>query len=284
MAPLPRLLVTDLDNTLYDWVTYFSQAFYAMIDELVRIVPVEREKLLDEFRAVHRKWSNSEHPYAVLEIESVRRHFGHAADLEILDALDPALHAFNSARKRSLKLYDGVESTLTSLAAQGVTVVGHTEAVVPNAIFRLETLGIRPLLKHLYALEGPSIGHPRGGPQHATPPVDFIRMVPHTERKPNPSLLLDICAAEKISPADTWYVGDSLTRDMSMAKQAGVMAIWARYGTRVSKDEWARLVRITHWTDDDVRRESELKKSFADVKPDHTIDEFNKLLSVAMHD
>lgn len=281
MTSRPRLVVTDLDNTLYDWVTYFAAAFYAMVDELVKLVPVDRERLLDEFKEVHRHHHNSEHPFAVLEVESIRRHFGSADDQEVLSALDSALHAFNSARKRTLKLYDGVVETLSALASDGVIVVGHTEAVVPNAYFRLEKLEVRPFLKHLYALEGSEAPHPKGRPLHAPPPDGYVRIVPKRDRKPNPALLLDICARENVAPTDAWYVGDSLTRDMSMAKQAGVRAIWARYGTRVNPEDWARLVRITHWTDEDVQREAELKKAFADVQPDHTIDRFDELLGLS---
>lgn len=55
----------------------------------------------------------------------------------------------------------------------------------------------------------------------------------------------------------TWYVSDSLTRDMSMAKAAGVHAVRAKYGTRYDRDLWLDLVWITHWTDEDVAREAE---------------------------
>ena len=32
-----KVLVCDLDNTLYDWVGFFVPALYAMVDETVRI-------------------------------------------------------------------------------------------------------------------------------------------------------------------------------------------------------------------------------------------------------
>jgi len=275
----PRLLVTDLDNTLYDWVGYFAASFYAMVDELLRLVPVERERLLDGFRDVHRLHHNSEHPFALLEVAAIRQYFGDASDEEVLAALDPALHAFNSTRKRTLKLYEGVRETLASLSARGTILVGHTEAIVPNACFRLEMLEIGGFLKHLYALDGSQAAHPRGGPNRSPPP-GYVRLVPREDRKPNPALLLDICRRESVQPSEVWYVGDSLTRDIGMATRAGVVAMWARYGTKVDAEDWRRLVRITHWTDEDVRREAELKLAFADAKPDYTIDRFDDLLKL----
>jgi FMN phosphatase YigB (HAD superfamily) len=277
----PRLLVTDLDNTLYDWVTYFVTAFYAMVDELVAIVPVGREQLLDEFRDIHRRHHNSEHPFAVLELPSLQTHFGAIPKHELLAKIDPALHAFNRARRDVLRLYAGVSETLVELAARGTTIVAHTEAVVPNAYFRLEMLGIRKSMKCLYALDGPEAAHPRGTAAFGAPPPEFVHIVPPSERKPNPSLLLDICARENVRPGETWYVGDSLTRDISMAKQAGVLAIWAKYGTTFDRSLWTRLVRVTHWTDEDVAREAELRSQFANVQPDLSIDSFAELLTLA---
>jgi FMN phosphatase YigB (HAD superfamily) len=75
-------------------------------------------------------------------------------------------------------------------------------------------------------------------------------------------------------------VGDSLVRDVSMAKAAGVHAVWARYGLQYDRALWEILVRVTHWTDEDVRREEELRRLTKDVQPDYTIDDFGELLAL----
>jgi FMN phosphatase YigB (HAD superfamily) len=49
-----RLVITDVDNTLYDWVTYFASAFSAMLEELAKTLSLPRGKLLAEYKAVHR--------------------------------------------------------------------------------------------------------------------------------------------------------------------------------------------------------------------------------------
>ena len=48
--PVIKLLVTDLDNTLYDWVGFFAKAFRAMVEVAVPILGVDREALLDHRR------------------------------------------------------------------------------------------------------------------------------------------------------------------------------------------------------------------------------------------
>ena len=70
-----RLLVCDLDNTLYDWVSYFVPSFYAMVDKVVEITGWDREQLLDEFQKVHQKHNDAEHPFALLETALVRDMF-----------------------------------------------------------------------------------------------------------------------------------------------------------------------------------------------------------------
>ena len=40
-----KLVIIDLDNTLYDWVSYFSNAFLAMVDVLEPLLEVDREAI-----------------------------------------------------------------------------------------------------------------------------------------------------------------------------------------------------------------------------------------------
>ena len=67
-----------------------------------------------------------------------------------------------------------------------------------------------------------------------------------------------------------------------MAKDAGVTAVWAKYGTVYDQSLWGLLVSITHWTDDDVKREGELKRNFGHVRPDAVIERFSDLKAVVL--
>jgi FMN phosphatase YigB (HAD superfamily) len=277
-----RLLITDLDNTLYDWVTYFANSFSAMVRTLATVIAVPEETLLDEFKVVHQRYGNSEQPFAIFELPSVREAFPGASGEDLLVCLDLPLQAFRSTRAEHLRLYPTVESTLRALQRMGVTIVAHTEAIAVHSHYRLLRLGIVDYFRHIYALEGYLEPHPN--PERAAelePKPGFISTIPKSERKPNPELLLDICKRERVSPSEAWYVGDSLTRDISMAERAGVTGVWARYGTKYDKKLWDILVRITHWTDEDVRREAELRELFCDVQPDYIIDSFDDLLRLA---
>src|SRR5262245_22262724 len=136
-----ELVITDLDNTLYDWVTFFSSAFYAMIAVAADLLKVPEEILLEECKLVHQRHHDSEAAFSLLETPTVQRRYGHLSRPDQAKALDAAFHAFNRERDQTLKLYPSVRETLSYLA-QRVAVVAHTEASVVNALFRLRKLGI----------------------------------------------------------------------------------------------------------------------------------------------
>lgn len=280
-----RLLITDLDNTLYDWVSYFATAFQAMVKQLAVLLSVDEETLRDQFKRVHQQHENSEQPFAIFELPAVHAHFGDLSNADLYQRLREPLNAFRSAREESLRLYPSVSETLRELFELGVVVVGYTEAMAELAYQRLELLGILPFFSHLYALDGKLEPHPdpdRNLRRLASPP-DFLTYIHRDKRKPNPALLQAICSKELISPSQACYVGDSLIRDVAMAKAAGLTAVWARYGTNYPADLWQVVVRVTHWTDKDVLRESELRELFHDTRPDYTVDSFGDLIGLFEH-
>ncbi|MDP2306160.1 MAG: HAD hydrolase-like protein [Pseudomonadota bacterium] len=273
-----RLLVTDLDNTLYDWVTAFARSIRPMVTELAALLRIDEDTVYAELKSVHRRHHNSEHPFAVLELDSVARAFPAATPVELLTLLERPLAAFNAARATWLRLYEGVSDTLGALRARGVVIVGHTEAIGPTARQRLRLLGIEHHFAGVYCLANALGPHPSPGWQDkgGVP----LHVVPREERKPNPALLRDICASELARPEEAVYVGDSLTRDIWMARRAGVCAVWARYGRGYTDEDWATVVRVSHWTPEDVRREARLRVSATGVSPDHAIAGFGELLGI----
>lgn len=276
-----RLLITDLDNTLYDWVTFFSTAFMSMVEELSQLLSVPEEQLLTEFQTLHQKYGTSEPPFAAMELPSVIHAYPGYSPRKLAMKIHPAFHRFNSERVRMLQLYPGVAETLTQLGKLGMDVVGHTEASSENAYFRLKKLNIHHLIRKLYVLESHISPHPY--PERLdeiAPPRGYIETVPRTERKPNPRLLLDICQREGYLPAETLYVGDSVTRDIGMAHEAGITSAWARYGTLYERRCWDALVRVSHWTPDDVERESRLRDVAKSIKATYTLASFSDLVPI----
>jgi len=275
-----RALITDLDNTLYDWVTFFGLAFDAMINELTKLLDVDRQTLLAQFKDIHQRYGSTETPWAALELPSVKLKFSNLPASEIAQHLEPAFSAFSAARKKHLALYDHVADTLEQLTRGGVTIIGHTEALPVNAFYRLTLLGVLNRFSRIYTVEGPTVDHPFPERLRSFPSPELIRTLPRSERKPNPALLLDICAREGFLPKECVYIGDSRTRDVAMAKTAGITAVWAKYGTQYDPALWKVIVAVTHWTSADVEREAKLRENIKAIEPDFTIDQFSQLLPI----
>jgi HAD superfamily hydrolase (TIGR01662 family) len=267
--PAIKLLVTDLDNTLYDWVTFFAYALYEMVTEAAEILEVSEPTLLDELQRVHQRYGNSEYPFALIETQSVLDKFPGWSPHEVTQALHKAFHRFNRARHQKLTLYPGVSSTLKELHDKGILIVGHTEATTINALYRLKKLCIAPYFNRLYAQA--SEGEHRldliweMAQDSEAPDIAHIK---REERKPNPRIVTRVCSEMGIAPAQTLYVGDSIVSDIGMAKEAGAWTAWAEYGTHYDPSSWDKLVRITHWTAEDVRRVKQAREKYGRSLPD----------------
>jgi hypothetical protein len=57
-----KLLITDLDNTRYDRVTFFTASFRSMVTELTSMLETSEDNLLEESKSIHQRYGNSEQP------------------------------------------------------------------------------------------------------------------------------------------------------------------------------------------------------------------------------
>ena len=278
------LVICDLDNTLYDWVYYFVQSFYAMVDTVVELTNCDREKLLDDFRSVHRKYRDSEHPFALFETKTIKTLFAGRSLSDVATELDAALYAFNRSRKRNLHVYPGVHESLGQLKQAGVKIVAYTESNLFAAADRLKRLQLEVFFDRVYCRKRTSAQHPNPAAISdwlSRHPLEKYFELPDKHRKPNARILRDICDREDVGVPDTAYVGDSVARDILMAKQAGVYAIWAKYGAFHTPEEYERLVRITHWTVADVKRERNLQEKAKEIKADAVLENsFGEIVEV----
>ena len=279
-----KLLVCDLDNTLYDWFSFFVPSFYAMVDQVVEITNCDRENLLDDFREVHQRHHDSEHPFSLLETSTIQKLFRNSTKREIAEILDPAFHAYNSMRKENLELHRGVERTLGLLKKSSISLVAHTESKLYPVVDRLRRFNLTHYFSRIYCRERSLSDHPF--PENSARwledfPMERVVELSKHQSKPNIGVLLEICSKEGFEPNETAYIGDSIARDMLMAKGAGVFAIWAAYGADHDPEQYDRLVRITHWTKEDVDREIELKEAARSIRPDFIAGEsFEDILQV----
>src|SRR5512137_2658175 len=70
--PAVTVLVTDMDNTLFDWLGMWRAAFGAMLARLTADSGVPRETLEQEFFALHQRHGTTEYAFAIQELPSLR--------------------------------------------------------------------------------------------------------------------------------------------------------------------------------------------------------------------
>lgn len=270
---MKKLLITDLDDTLYDWIGFFIPSFYAMVDEIVRITGIEKKCIIQEFKEIHQYYGSVEYPFATLKLPSVLKKYDGLTEDEIRVKLGEAFHKFNSVRKQKLCLYEGVEFTLKKLFENGITIIGYTESSQENGYYRLKRLGVAEYFKRIYAS--------RSSFENEYILDEKIMLV--DTKKPDKDVLLSICEKENCSIEDSVYVGDSLTKDIYMSGMAGITSVWANYD-KEKNNYYELLVEITSWTDEDFKRESKIKEAFLEsgMKPDYVINDFKELLTILL--
>ena len=241
-----------------------------MVDKVLELTDWDREQLLDEFQSVHQIHHDSEHPFALLETASVKAMFPDGNLKAAKNHFDEAFHAFNSMRKKTLAPYPTVQETLDILFSTEMSIVAHTESKLHAVVDRLRRLDLIKYFDKVFCRERGDSNHPD---QDAAEwwfeefPMEKVVELSHHQRKPDPTVLLEICNTMNVSPSDTVYVGDSIAHDIMMANEAGVFSIWTAYGTERDPSDWDKLVRITHWTQEDVAREKQLREVAQDFKP-----------------
>jgi FMN phosphatase YigB (HAD superfamily) len=254
-----KLLICDLDNTLYDWIFYYASAFRDMLETFFDQHAIregnEKDRIIRQFKEVFAGDADIEKPFSLLEIDYVVHHYHGYSRLERQRALDGPLHAFNKSRKQHLRAYPGVVESLRWFRDNRVAVVVHTESRLHSAVDRLTRLQLWEFITHLYCREAGSSIHPnpyRAEVLRTAYPMEKIRELSHHQKKPNEQVILEICERENVEVSKAVYIGDILQRDIVMALEAGAVAVWARYGTR--HHPWATqfIERISPWTEQEI--------------------------------
>lgn len=268
-------LITDFDNTLYDWFHMWHASFSAMLTEIERISGIPRAQLLPEIRIVHQRYGTSEYAFLIEELPALRAKFP-SQNLEVL--FDDAIHAYRSVRKRSLRLYDGVRDTLIDLRSRGVLIIVYTESLAFYTNDRIRRLGLDDVIDFIYS--PPDHELPQYITDHAQRKAYRLEHAIHRylkpgEIKPNPVVLLDIAGGCERHADECLYVGDSLMKDIAMAQDAGVMDVFAAYGSSAAREEYKLLQQVSHWKEATVQQE--MTTTIRTVRPTHTIGSFPEI-------
>lgn len=285
MPETKRVLVTDLDNTVWDWFAAWHGSFSAMLNELIRASGVPREVLENQIRDIHQHRGTTEYSNLLDEIPAL---IASVQDEPVWPHFISALELLRSERRALTKLYPGVRASLEAIKAAGFTIVAYTESNAYWTEWRIRHTQLDGIIDVLYSSPdhdlpmGMTVDDLRSRPdEHYGLRITEHRQVPRGVIKPNPAVLLDILDKQGFAPMDACYIGDSLMKDISMAQEAGVMDVHAKYGEVQRLPEYDLLRRVSHWTQEDVIREKALADGTPNIHPSYVCTErFEQILPI----
>lgn len=219
---MPKLVITDLDDTLWQWLTTWYGGYTRFLTYLEDVHGVPAADSSEAWARFYGDGGGIEFPPTVDYLVK----YTPLSTNEAVVAYTDAVHASRLARDAAMTVFPGVPDTLTTLADNGVTVIAHTDSPVTAAVHRLHMAGLDGAVREVYA--APTFDD-FGYGLYLLHTADVH--VSQWEFKPSTRVLSDIIRHHGGDPSDTFYVGDSLRRDVSMAYAAGATPLWAKYGT-----------------------------------------------------
>jgi FMN phosphatase YigB (HAD superfamily) len=231
------LVITDLDNTLYDYGQYFEGGLRTLVPEIITILGVTKGDAIELIRKAMEQVGNLENPWFIDRLLSTR---GTTASERRVIA-QAAQRAFWVGASAALEAYPEVEQTLHHLKSVGTKVVAHTDAPIHQAIRRLRYLRLDRFIDGIVANSWFKRERFAGYytlvtalPGFANPPRRFNVQwrLADSDLKPNSRILDRIVGLLADKKTYVLVVGDSIQRDVEPALKGGYAAAWARYGRR----------------------------------------------------
>lgn len=267
-----KVLITDLDNTLFDWVKLWGACFNAMLQKIESISGIPSATLKPQIRSIFQKHGTSEYSFLIEELTILKDRFPNE---ELIEKFKPAVEAFRDARRINLNLYPTVAEALLKIKGSGALIVGYTESMSFYSNYRARRLGLDGVIDYIFSPKDhdlpENISDIRKYPSsHYEFRFTKSLHTPEGKLKPNSDVLLSIIAQVGAIPQECAYVGDSLHKDIVMAKDVGVTDLYAQYGRAQDTDIYQTLREVTHWSDEEVEREKSIYNR--DVSPSITLE------------
>jgi FMN phosphatase YigB (HAD superfamily) len=247
-----RLVVTDMDNTLYSWVNYIVPAVEAMVEAVCRATGYPKIRVIQSLKKVYEKYESNEYPFALQESGLFREDFPDFGSFDKL-VIVPGREAFAAARKRYLEPFPGVVETLAELKRRGVKVAALTDAPRNPAEQRARLMKLDEHLDALYTLPGFDFPADATGAALVSQAIlkkdergEYrakcrVEALPRDYEKPDERGLRRILEDFGVPAEQALVVGDSLKKDVAVARRVGAVDAFAEYGTYYSREYRERL-------------------------------------------
>lgn len=282
-----KLVVTDIDNTLFDWVAYYGNAFPISLRYVADQTGIDYDLLLSESRDIFTQHS-IEYPFLVQSLPSVIRG---RSRRQILELASNAREVFKSSALPYLIPYVGVETTLASLKKKGIPIVALTDAPRYVAMWKLNKLGILHYFDAIYGLEDPKLPVSTDSEKVLVDEelllkhlrqTNFnfqgrVRTLPDDYEKPGTkgfkTILMEFDLDKSELSRQIMWIGDNLKKDVELGSQLGVVTAWAKYGA--ANEGLQQLLQFSPL--ENIRKNASIEDSMS--APDIVLSEFSDILS-----
>jgi FMN phosphatase YigB (HAD superfamily) len=256
-----ELLVTDIDNTVFDWVSYYTHCFLSLLEAVSKTIKIPLDQLCLESRDVFSQHGSIEYPFLVQELPSVVQYYGTDIDRMLDECVRVARDRYLEVSRDVLNPYQGVFESLTRIRKlrPSMPIVALTDAPRYVAMWKLNKLGLLSIFDAVYGLPDPRIPtcevtrrvkvDPEILLKHLrNPNFGFegkIRVLPEEYEKPGlrgfKTVLMDFGFEQNEDRSKVVWVGDNLRKDIGLGKKLGVYSLWAEYGTVIEPEAIKKL-------------------------------------------
>jgi len=293
-----KLVVIDIDNTVFDWVRYYVTAISALFSKVEEVTGISQEVLASDARQVFTRYSSIEYPFLIQEMPSVLAFYNNNIDKMLEQAVEPGRKAFLDAAGSCLVPYPDVRDAFARYKKEfsGLPLVALTDAPRYVAMWKLNKLGILANFDAVYGLADPRIPtcdennrvkvDPRILLKHLQQ-SNFgfggkIRILPDEYEKPGTRGLKTVLMDYELEddPAlrrQVLWAGDNLKKDVGLGARLGVCTAWAQYGVVTDQDLYRRL--HTFSPEQNIHKHASVDKGSAEApRPDIVLQKFSDLL------
>lgn len=290
-----KLLILDIDNTIFSWAEYYIKPFRAKLEFVAGIINMEYKDLALEAQKVFIKHQSIEYPFTIQMLPSVQQYYNFDVESMLTNCVIPANQKFKDEAYPYLKPYDTVSETFKLLRDQysDLKIVALTDAPHYPAMWKLNKLGLLHYFDAIYGLEDPTLPIVRGVPavtkevllKHLENQqfgfLGKVRALPNDYEKPGvkgmKTILIDYELDEIEDKSQIVFVGDNLYKDIELSKRMGITSVWCKYGIEFDPalfdimDDFAPKAFV---------HRNIMVKNDETPKPIHTIERFEELVEI----
>lgn len=289
----------DIDNTVFDWVTYYVASLSALLHKVEGVVGIPYAQLASEAKEIFSRHASIEYPFLIQEMPSVMAYFKHDVDKLLRDGVEPGRKEFLRVAQTYLRPYEGVVETLQTLAKDypHIPRVALTDAPRYVAMWKLNKLGILPYFDAVYGLADPRIptcivnNRVKVDPEILLKHLQQsnfgfqkrIRILPDEYEKPGTRGLKTVLMDHEMDEdpekrSRVLWVGDNLRKDVGLGLRLGVRTAWAKYGIVTDMELYKKLHEFS--PEQNIQKHASLGPGHEEApKPMFELTKFSELLN-----